>query len=98
MVPEHIGRLHRLVIDRVVGLPYSERRLMMKVLPLPAHRLMRLGKQLNCLASAVAPFRATCYSALGGFERLFGRAIAARVEAARAIGEGSKRLNAKVDA
>jgi hypothetical protein len=43
MVPDHIGRLHVFMIDRVVRAYYLERNLVMKVLSLAAHFLMRPG-------------------------------------------------------
>jgi len=58
VVLDHIGRLQRFVLDCVV-LPHEcERCLMVKVLSLAAHRLMLLGQESHCFASAVAPLLA----------------------------------------
>jgi hypothetical protein len=84
-VLEHIGRLQVLMIDHIVGAHKGKRRLVVKVLPLAAHCLMRLGQQGDCLASTMAAFLAATHAALGGLERTFRRAIPARREDAPAI-------------
>jgi hypothetical protein len=56
VVPEPVGRLHVLVIDRVVVLDKGQRRLVVKVLALAAHSLMRFRQQLHGFATASAPF------------------------------------------
>jgi hypothetical protein len=64
VVPEHVGRLHVFMIDRIVVLKQDKRNSVMKVLPLALHREMRLRQQLHCLATASAPFLAATDAAL----------------------------------
>jgi hypothetical protein len=68
-------------------------RLMVKVLPLAAHLLLRLGEQAHRLAASVAAFLATGDTTLRCLECAFGFAIPARREDASSIEEGGERLN-----
>src|SRR5262249_20851465 len=54
VVLEQVGRLHVLVIERVVRA--NERGLVVEVLALALHLLMRFGAQRHRLAAPVAPF------------------------------------------
>jgi hypothetical protein len=87
VVPDHIGDLQVLVINRVVGSDQCQRRLMMEVLPLAPHLLVRLRQQCDRLAASVAATLAPTHSALGSLERAFRFAIPTGGEDARAVGE-----------
>ncbi len=70
---------------------------MVEVLSPATHSLMRPGQQGDRLAPAMAALLTSGYSALRRFERAFGFAIPARLEDARAIGEGGERFYAKIN-
>ena len=97
MVPDHVGRLQVFVIDRVVLSNERQRRFVVKILSLATYLLMRLGQQHHRHATASAAFLATSYTPLRGFQRPFCLPVPSGGEDARALGEGSKRLNAKVN-
>jgi hypothetical protein len=59
MVPEHVGRLQVLVIDRVVLPNQRQRCLVMEVCSLASHLLVRFGEQLDRLAPTVTSLLAT---------------------------------------
>jgi hypothetical protein len=44
VILEHVGRLQVLVVDYIILTNKRERRLVVKILPLAAHLLMRLGE------------------------------------------------------
>ena len=56
MVLEHVGDLQIFMIDRVEMSHQLQRCFVLEVLPLMPHLVVRFGKQLHCLAPAVAPF------------------------------------------
>ncbi len=56
VVPYHVGDPHVFVRDRVVRSHQRERRLVVEVLALPAHRLMGLGEPADRLPPARLPF------------------------------------------
>ena len=97
VVRDHIGRLQVFVIHHVVLAHTGQRRLVVKVLPLPAHLLMRFRQQRDRFASADAALLAPRDAPLGRLQRPFGFAVPAGGEDACAIGEGGECLNAKVD-
>ncbi len=98
VIPEHVGRLQVLVINHIIGTHQGERRLMMKVLPLAAHRLMRLGEQDNRFPATMAPYLAPRDPALRGLQCPLGFAIPTGRKDACAIREGTERFYPKVNA
>src|SRR5262249_43826543 len=85
-----------LVIDRVVRPHELERRLMVKVLPLPPHRLMCLGENADSLAPAMAPALATTDTSLAFGEIHFCLAVAGWRADAHAVRKRGERLNTEV--
>ena len=82
---------------RVVGAHERQCRLVVKVRPLAAHRLLRLRQQRHRFPPTVAALFAARDPPLCGFQRALGCAIPTWVEDARPIGEGRKGLNPQVD-
>jgi len=68
----------------------------MKVLPLAAHGLMRLGEQDDCLAPPIAPLLMARDTTLGRFQCALGFAVPAGREDARTVRTSGERLDAKV--
>ena len=97
VVPNHIGDLQVLMIDRVILLNerITQCRLMVEVLSPATHSLMRPGQQGDCLAPPTTALLTTGDAALRLLQRAFGFAIPTRREDARAIGQGGERFYAK---
>ena len=85
VILDHIGRLQVLVIDHIILAHEGERRLVVKVPPLAAHRLMRFRQQLHGLATACAALLAAAHAPLRSLERAFGAAIPSWGKDTRAI-------------
>ena len=98
MILHQIADLQVLMIDDIVGARQLKRRFVMEVRSLTPHRLMRLRQYGHSLTAAVAALLPPGHPALALSEIPFGFAVAARVEDARAIREGSKGFSPKVDA
>jgi hypothetical protein len=94
---EHIGRLHILVIDRIMFAHKSQRRLAVEALPLAPYFLMGFRQQRDRFASAIAALLTSAHAALRSFERLFGFAIPARMKDACPSSERGERLAAEVN-
>src|SRR5215471_10262707 len=96
VVPDHVGDLHILVIDRVVLLDQSRRRLVMKILARLPDRLMRLRQQDHRFLVSVAALLAATHAALALGKIRFRFAIAPRRENARPIRERGEGLYTQV--
>jgi hypothetical protein len=77
VVPDHVGRLQILMVNRVVFAQQRERCLEVKVLSLATYLLMRFGKQDNRFLAAVAALLAPGYPTLRAFQRALGFTIPA---------------------
>jgi hypothetical protein len=86
VVPEHVGRVQVLMIDRVVLLHERQCRLAMTVLPLSPYLQTRLGEQYHSLAPAIAPTLPPRDTPLGHLQRTLRLAVPTRVEDARLVG------------
>src|SRR5713101_5306013 len=71
---------------------------MVEVLPLALHGLMRLGEQLDCLATARAALLTPRHSALGALQVQLGHTEDAWVSNLAAIRQGGERFQAEIDA
>jgi hypothetical protein len=85
VILDHIGRLQRFVIDRVVLLDERQCGFMMEVVSLSRHLLMGFGEQCHGFAPPVAAMLAPTHPALGSFKGALGFKIPAGVEDACTI-------------
>jgi hypothetical protein len=91
VIPNHVADLQVFVVDHIIGAHKSKRCLVVKVLPLTANCLVRLGKVHNRLAPTMAALLAFRDAPLAFGQVALRSAIAPRREDARTIrqwGEG----------
>src|SRR5689334_5728841 len=70
---------------------------MVEIRPLATRPLMHLGQQGDCLAASIAALLAPTHPSLGGFQRVFGRAVPARVKDACPNRQSGKCFYAKIN-
>src|SRR5262245_31593845 len=96
MILEHVGRLHVLMIDRIVLLDERQRRLVVKVSPLAFDFQMWFRQQLHCPSASVTAMLASSHSPLGRPKRPLGFAVPTGMEAAHAVSESGEHFQAKI--
>src|SRR5262249_45628700 len=96
VILHHVADLQIFVIDRVVRAHQTERRLVVEVLALAAHRLVRLRQQFHRLAPAMAALLARGYPALARRQVPLRLAKAARVVDHGPIGQGGEGFQTEV--
>src|SRR5262249_15896987 len=97
VIPDHVGHLQILMVNRVILAHQRRCGFMVEIPPLSPDLLVRFGEQFYRLTASVTPFYAPRNQALTATTIGFAFAVGARVMDHRPFGQGGERFYPQVD-